>query len=190
LSNTHTFLAKLIHWTFIPLYAYGIFKQVDDLSQLEDPSFLNFEILFATVFLVIVLLRYFYMKDTPTLLGAHDELPNGHLFIAKTVHRLVYFSLIMLPTTGLVIAGIVSLDLGGVEIAVAIHEFSADLSYVVIALHVGASLYSRFKGEGLWNAMVPIWKEAGGNNSNLISKLEVIENKIYKKVETLLGLKK
>ena len=101
MSNTHTFLAKLIHWTFIPLYAYGIFKQVDDLSQLEDPSLLNFEILFATVFLVIVLLRYFYMKDTPTLLGAHDELPNGHLFIAKTVHRLVYFSLIMLPTTGL-----------------------------------------------------------------------------------------
>ena len=27
--NAHTFLAKLIHWTFIPLYAYGIFKQVD-----------------------------------------------------------------------------------------------------------------------------------------------------------------
>ena len=53
--NNHTFLAKLIHWTFIPLYGYGIFKQVDDLSQLEDPSLLNFEILFATVFLVIVL---------------------------------------------------------------------------------------------------------------------------------------
>ena len=123
------------------------------------------------------------MKDTPALLGAHDELPNGHLFIAKTVHRLVYFSLIMLPTTGLVIACIVSLDLGGVEIAVAIHEFSADLSYVVIAVHVGATIYSRFKGEGLWNAMVPIWKETEKNNSNLVSKLEVIEKKVYKEVE-------
>ncbi len=186
--NTHTFLAKLIHWTFIPLYAYGIFKQVDDLNQLEDASLLNFEILFATVFLVIVLLRYFYMKDTPTLLGAHDELPNGHLFIAKTVHRVVYFSLIMLPTTGLVIAGIISLDLGGVEIAVAIHEFSADLSYVVIALHVVATLYSRFKGEGLWNAMVPVWKETEKNNSSLINKLEAIEEKIYEKVEEILDL--
>ena len=57
--NSHTFLAKLIHWTFIPLYAYGIFKQVDDLNELEDTSLLNFEILFATVFLIIVLLRYF-----------------------------------------------------------------------------------------------------------------------------------
>ena len=181
--NTHTFLAKLIHWTFIPLYAYGIFKQVDDLSQLEDASLLNFEILFASVFLIIVLLRYFYMKDTPTLLGAHDELPKGHLFIAKMVHRLVYFSLIMLPTTGLLIAGLFSLETGGVEIAISIHEFSADLSYVVIALHVGATFYSRFKGEGLWNAMVPIWKETEKNNSNLVSKLEVIEKKVYKEIE-------
>ena len=181
--NTHTFLAKLIHWTFIPLYAYGIFKQVDDLNELEDASLLNFEILFAIVFLIIVLLRYFYMKHTPTLLGAHDELDKGHLFIAKTVHMLVYFSLIMLPTTGLLIAALFSLETGGVEIAIAIHELSAFLSYVVIALHVGASLYSRFKGEGLWNAMVPVWKETGKNNADAVKKLEVIENKVYKKVE-------
>ena len=181
--NSHTTLAKFIHWTFTLLYAYGIFKQVDDLTQLEDASLLNFEIMFATIFLIIVLIRYFYMKDTPTLLGAHEDVPKGHLFIAKTVHRLVYFSLIMLPTTGLLIAGLFNLGMGGVEIAIALHEFSAFLSYVVIALHVGASLYSRFKGEGLWNAMVPVWKEEGKNNSNLLSKLEAIEEKIYKKVE-------
>ena len=181
--NTHTFLAKFIHWTFIPLYAYGIFKQVDDLNQLKDTSLLNFEILFAIVFLIIVLLRYFYMKNTPTLLGANDELPKGHLFIAKTVHRLVYFSLIMLPTTGLLIAGLIYLETGGIEIAITLHEFSAFLSYLVIALHVGASLYSRFKGEGMWNAMVPVWKETGKNNSKIISKLEVMENKVYEKVE-------
>tara|TARA_B100000579_G_scaffold362132_1_gene320101 strand:+ start:354 stop:917 length:564 start_codon:yes stop_codon:yes gene_type:complete len=181
--NSHTTLAKFIHWTFSLLYAYGIFKQVDDLTQLEDASLLNFEILFATVFLIIVLMRYFYMKDTPTLLGASDDVPKGHLFIAKTVHRLVYFSLIMLPTTGLLIAGLFKLGIGGIEVAIALHEFSAFLSYVLIALHVGASLYSRFKGEGLWNAMVPIWKETEKNNSNLISKLEDIENKVYEKVE-------
>ena len=181
--NSHTTLAKFIHWTFTLLYAYGIFKQVDDLTQLEDASLLNFEIMFATIFLIIVLIRYFYMKDTPTLLGAHEDVPKGHLFIAKTVHRLVYFSLIMLPTTGLLIAGLFNLGMGGVEVAIALHEFSAFLSYLVIALHVGASLYSRFKGEGLWNAMVPVWKEEGKNNSNLLSKLEAIEEKIYKKVE-------
>ena len=43
--NSHTALAKLIHWIFTLLYAYGIFKQVDDLNELEDASLLNFEIL-------------------------------------------------------------------------------------------------------------------------------------------------
>ena len=181
--NSHTTLAKFIHWAFTLLYAYGIFKQVDDLSELEEASLLNFEILFATIFLIIVLIRYFYMKDTPALLGAHEDVPKGHLFIAKTVHRLVYFSLIMLPTTGLLIAGLFNLGMKGVDVAIALHEFSAFLSYIVIALHVGASLYSRFKGEGMWNAMVPIWKETGKNDSNLIKKLEEIEKKVYEKVE-------
>ena len=181
--NSHTTLAKFIHWAFTLLYAYGIFKQVDDLSELEEASLLNFEILFATIFLIIVLIRYFYMKDIPALLGAHEDVPKGHLFIAKTVHRLVYFSLIMLPTTGLLIAGLFNLGMRGVDVAIALHEFSAFLSYIVIALHVGASLYSRFKGEGMWNAMVPIWKETGKNDSNLIIKLEEIEKKLYEKVE-------
>ena len=181
--NSHTPLAKIIHWSFTLLYAYGIFKQVDDLSELEDASLLNFEILFAIIFLILVLVRYFYMKDTPPLLGANEEIPRGHLFIAKTVHRLVYFSLIMLPLSGLIIAGIFNLGIRGLEIAIAVHEFSAFLSYVVITLHVGASLYSRFKGEGMWNAMVPVLKETGKNKSDLISKLEKIENKIYEKIE-------
>tara|TARA_Y100000817_G_scaffold240641_1_gene192589 strand:+ start:267 stop:827 length:561 start_codon:yes stop_codon:yes gene_type:complete len=181
--NSHTTLAKFIHWIFTLLYAYGIFKQVDDLNELEDASLLNFEILFATIFLIIVLIRYFYMKDTPALLGAHEDVPKGHLFIAKTVHRLVYLSLIMLPTTGLLIAGLFNLGMEGIDVAIALHEFSAFLSYIVIALHVGASLYSRFKGEGIWNAMVPIWKETEKNDSNLIIKLEEIEKKVYEKVE-------
>ena len=181
--NSHTPLAKFIHWTFTVLYAYGIFKQVENLEELEDVALLNFEIFFAIVFLIIVLLRYFYMKDVKTLLGAHEEMHKGHLFIAKATHRLVYFSLIMLPTTGLLIAGMLALNMPGMEIAIGLHEFSAFLSYVTIALHVGASLYSRYKGEGIWNAMVPIWKETGKKDTKLVSSLENIENKIYDEIE-------
>ena len=187
--NSHTTTSKFINWTFTILYAYGIFKQVDDLEQLEDASLLNFEILFAVAFLAVVLIRYFYMKGTPTLLGAHDEMRKGHLLIAKTVHRLVYFSLIMLPTTGLLIAALISLDIPGMRIAIALHEFSASLSYIVIAIHIGASLYSRLKGEGIWNAMVPIWKEKGRVNSDLLSKLEILEEKTYDKIEEIFSLK-
>ena len=94
----------------------------------------------------------------------------------------------MLPTTGLLIAGLFSMGMRGVEFAIVIHEFSASLSYVVIALHVGATFYSRFKGEGLWNAMVPVWQETGKNNSNLINKLEAIEKKTYNKIEKIFDL--
>ena len=183
MRNSHTLLAKTIHWTFSILYAYGIFKQVEDLEELEDASLLNFEILFAVVFLVIVMLRFFYMKDAKTLLGAHDEMHKGHLFIAKATHRLVYFSLIMLPTTGLLIAGILNADLPGMTIAIALHELSAFLSYITIGIHVAASLYSRFKGEGVWNAMVPLWQESKKNDSRIIAKLETIENKVYDQIE-------
>ena len=181
--QTHTKLAKTFHWTFSILYAYGILKQVEDLDELEDPSLLNFEIFFAVVFLVIVMLRFFYMKDAKTLLGAHDEMHKGHLFIAKATHRLVYFSLIMLPITGLLIAGIFNTDIPGMGIAIALHEFSAFLSYVTIGIHVAASLYSRFKGEGIWNAMVPVWQESRKNDSKIVASLETIEKKVYDQIE-------
>ena len=181
--NSHTFLAKTIHWTFSILYAYGIFKQVDDLDELKDPALLNFEILFALIFLVIVMLRFLYMKDVKTLLGSHYEIHKGHLFIAKATHWLIYFSLIMLPTTGLLIAGIFNLNIPGMRIAIGLHEFSAFLSYITIGIHVVASLYSRFKGEGVWNAMVPIWQESKKNESKIVSTLETIEKKIYDQIE-------
>ena len=123
------------------------------------------------------------MKDAKTLLGAHDEMHKGHLFIAKATHRLVYFSLIMLPTTGLLIAGILNAGVPGMEIAIALHELSAFLSYITIGIHVAASLYSRYKGEGVWNAMVPVWREDSKKNTKLVSRLEVLENKIYDEIE-------
>ena len=61
MGTKHTTLGKVLHWGFLVLYAYGIFKQIDDLSELEDTALLLFEIAFATLFLVIVMLRYAYM---------------------------------------------------------------------------------------------------------------------------------
>ena len=56
MNNSHTPLAKFIHWTFTVLYAYGIFKQVEDIEDLNDVSLLNFEIFFAIVFLIIAIM--------------------------------------------------------------------------------------------------------------------------------------
>ena len=187
--KTHTKTSKFIHWTFSLLYAYGIFKQVEELDQLNNPSILMVEIVFAGIFLGIVFIRYFYMKDVDTLLGAKVEIPKGHLFIAKTIHRLVYLTLILLPTTGLIIAALFAYSLPGINFAVAIHEFSAFLSYALIGIHIVASIYSRLKGEGVWDAMVPIWKEKEKIDSEILSNLERIENKVYKRTEEIFKIK-
>ena len=34
----YSFLAKFLHWCFVILFAYGIFKQEDNINQLEDIS--------------------------------------------------------------------------------------------------------------------------------------------------------
>ena len=166
---SHTFLGKTFHWCFIILYAYGIFKQLDDISQLEDKGLLVFEVAFASIFLLIVILRYSYMRKFGTFIGANEPIPRVHELLARSIHVSMYLCLILLPLSGLAIAGLFSL--GVVEgkmqsIALLVHEFSADLSYLLIALHIIAALWSRIKGDGVWTSMVPIFKEAGLKERN------------------------
>jgi len=178
-------MAKIFHWGFIILYAYGILKQVDDISQLEDSSLLVFEVLFASAFLIIVLIRYFYMRKFETFLGASEPVPVAHMYLAKTIHTSMYLCLAMLPLSGLLIAGLFAQGITDgpmQDMALTLHEFSADLSYLLIALHVGAALWSRVKGDGVWTSMVPLWKEDEPTSNEVIAKLANLENEIFNKI--------
>ena len=193
MGRSHTLLAKFIHWAFVILYAYGIFKQIEDLEQLEDTGLLVFEVIFASVFLLIVLIRYFYMSRFETFLGATEPVPLIHKYLAKTVHRLMYFCLVLLPLTGLAIAalfrrGIVDGPL--MDGVIGVHGFAADLSYVLIAVHVLAAIYSRLKNEGIWTSMVPLWNEDSTKTSGLAEKITVFEGRVLQKVDGLLPTKK
>ena len=192
MEKSHTNLAKIIHWGFIILYAYGILKQIDDLSQLEDTGLLIFEVIFASVFLLIVLIRYFYMSRFETFLGAHEPVPVMHKFLAKTIHTSMYLCLILLPLTGLMIAGLFAQEIKDgllIEIVVGLHGFSADLSYLLIAIHVVAALYSRIKGEGVWSSMVPLWKEREPSNNEMIKKISFVEKVFFRKLEDIFSFK-
>ena len=68
------------------------------------------------------------------------------------------------------------------DFALTVHEFSADLSYLLIAIHVGAALWSRIKGEGVWTSMVPIWKEEGASRNETIVRLSRMENDLFNKL--------
>ena len=185
MSESHSILAKVSHWGFIILYAYGIFKQVDDISQLEDSGLLAFEVAFASIFLVIVIVRYYYMRKFETFLGAVEPVPIAHRYLAKSIHISMYLCLILLPLSGLLIAFLFSQGIteGPMQdFALTVHEFSADLSYLLIAIHVGAALWSRIKGEGVWTSMVPIWKEEGVPRNETIARLSRIENDLFNKL--------
>ena len=198
--TSHTRLAKFIHWSFVGLYIYGIFKQVDDLSSLEDSKLLLFEVGFATLFLVIVLARYFYMRRFETLHGATVPVHIVHKRFARAVHVSMYICLIMLPVTGLMIAGLYSQGYTVnatpdepqtiIDIVLDVHGAAADLSYFLIILHISAAIYSRIKGEGVWSSMVPVLNKETPTENKLIKKISTFEEGIYDKVGSYFSQKK
>jgi cytochrome b len=68
-----------------------------------------------------------------------------------------------------------------------LHGFSADLSYILIAIHIGAALYSRIKGEGVWSSMVPLWNEEIPSTNTKIIKLITLENEFFNRVENFIS---
>ena len=184
----HTRLAKIIHWSFIILYAYGMFKQLDDISQLEDNGLLIFEVIFATTFLVIVIGRYFYMRKVETMHASTVPVHRVHKIIAKSVHSSMYIVLVLLPLSGLAIAFLFNqgIEDGPMQlVALSVHEFAATASYVLIAIHVSAAIYSRIKGEGVWSSMVPILNDEKPNNHPMIRKVADFEEQVYDQIERL-----
>ena len=199
MPTSHTKLAKFIHWTFILLYLYGIVKQVNELGDLEDNRLLLFEIAFATVFLIIVILRYSYMRRFKTFQGATEPVHIVHYYFARIVHRAMYACFILLPLTGLIIAGLYSQgytvnatpdeEQTIMDIVLDLHGAVADLSYMLIILHIAAAIYSRLKGEGVWSSMVPVLKETGPSKNKIIQNIASYENMAYQKIGDLFSSK-
>ena len=199
-QKAHTLLAKSIHWSFILLYVYGIFKQVNNLEDLEDTNLLLFEIIFATVFLVIVILRYSYMSRFKTFLGSREPVHIVHYYFARTVHKAMYACFILLPLTGLMIAGLYSQgytvnatpdeEQTVIDVVLDLHGAVANLSYMLIFLHIGAAIYSRIKGEGVWSSMVPILKEDKPTENEIVNKIASLEEQFYYKAQALFTWKK
>ena len=157
----YSFLAKFLHWCFVILFAYGIFKQVDDINQLEDISFFRTEIVFASVFLFFLAFRFLYMiKTQKTSLPSNT--PKSQKLAAKIVHFSMYISLAGIACSGLMIGYFFSLGLKDgllIELTIGIHEFLVSVIYWLISIHVIAAIYHRLKNDGVWSSMVPFWKE-------------------------------
>ena len=156
-----SYLAKLLHWGFVLLFLYGLLKQIDSLNQLEDSSLLKFEVIFATVFLLLLAIRFFYMKKTQQS-SLPEQTPEPQKLAAKIVHTGMYICLAAIPLSGLIIGLLFWLDLQDgilINIVIEAHEFAVSIIYWLIGIHIVAATYHRLKKDGVWSSMVPVWKE-------------------------------
>ncbi len=154
-------LGKLFHWGFVVLFAYGVAKQVDDLKQLEDIVFFNFEIIFASIFLFLIIIRFIYMKTTQKT-SLPSEVTKIQKNLAKFVHNCMYLLLSATALSGLLIGLLFRIEpknLFYLEFAISAHEFIINLLYWFIAIHILAAIYHRLKKDGVWSSMVPFLKE-------------------------------
>ena len=161
-KNSHySKLAKLFHWGFVILFAYGVAKQVDNISQLEDVSFFRFEIIFSLIFLVLLIIRFIYMKKTQKT-SIPKKTPIIQKNVAKIVHNSMYVLLAGTVLSGLSIGFVYKLSLKNnflIELLIYVHESIINLLYFFILIHIFAATYHRLKKDGVWSSMVPFFKE-------------------------------
>jgi len=156
----HSVPVKLIHWGFIGLFAYGISKGLDSVTQLADPALWRFEMIFAAAFLAVILLRFKMTRSHPTSLP--DDTAKPMMFLARLAHLGLYIFPAMIAITGLGIGAIYAAGMtSGIVLnaVIALHEFVITGSYVLIGAHVFAALGHRILGDGVWSSMVPILRE-------------------------------
>ena len=159
--SKYSSFAKLMHWGFVLLFVYGLLKQIDSLNQLEDSSLLKFEVVFASVFLFLLLIRFVYMKTTQQS-SLPESTPKPQIMAAKIVHSAMYTCLALIPFTGLLIGLLFWLGLKEgllINLVIGAHELSVSIIYWLIGLHILAAVYHRLKNDGVWSSMVPLWKE-------------------------------
>ena len=161
-NNSHyTRIAKLLHWVFVILFVYGVAKQVDDINQLEDIAFFRFEIIFALIFLFLLIIRFIYMKTTQKS-SIPENTSKLQKITAKIIHNGMYLLMGGTVLSGLLIGFLYWLNFKNgflIELIIDIHELVINLLYWFIGIHVFAAIYHRLKKDGVWSSMVPFLKE-------------------------------
>ena len=157
---SYTLTAKIFHWSFVVLFAYGISKQIDNINQLEDLALLKFEIAFALLFILFLMARFVYMNRTQKS-SLPPDTPAMQRALAKAVHFGMYIGMVSIALSGLVIGCLYWLGLKSgiiIETIIGWHEVSVSIVYWLVGLHLIGAIYHRFKNDGVWESMTPSLK--------------------------------
>ncbi len=156
-KQSYTLTAKIFHWSFVIIFAYGISKQINNINQLEDLALLKFEIAFALLFILFLVARFVYMKRTQKS-SLPPDTPMVQKALAKAVHYGMYIGMISIALSGLVIGSLYWLGLKSgiiIETIIGWHEVSVSIVYWLVGLHLIGAIYHRFKNDGVWESMTP-----------------------------------
>ena len=171
IKNSFSSTAKFMHWGFVLLFIYGLLKQIDELNQLKDEALLKFELIFAVIFILLLLIRFVYMRTTQKT-SLPQSTPRSQVIAAKVVHSGMYICLALIPLTGLLIGLLFWLGLEDgflINLVVGSHELVVSLIYWLIGLHILAASYHRLKKDGVWSSMVPFFKEVSNEDDKKIN---------------------
>ncbi len=88
INKNFSSFAQLLHWGFVILFLYGLLKQIDSINQLEDDNLLMFEVIFALAFLLLLIIRFVYIKTTKqtTCEYIHKNLLVMERYLSKFIH--------------------------------------------------------------------------------------------------------
>ena len=160
-KKQYSLFAKFWHWGFVLLFIYGVAKQVDEIEQLEDLFFFQFEIVFALLFLFLLAIRFVYMSKTQET-SLPDDTSKIQKITARTIHLGMYTTLAGTAITGLLIGLFYWLGFRQgffIDFLTAIHSFVVNTVYWLVGIHIVAAIYHRLKKDGVWNSMVPFFRE-------------------------------
>ena len=90
------------------------------------------------------------------------DAPKSQRLASKIVHVSMYICLAGIAGSGMMIGYFFWLGLNSgpsIELVIWIHESFVSLIYWLISIHIIAAVLHRLKGDGVWNSMVPFWKE-------------------------------
>ena len=157
----HSILGRVLHWFFVLLFGYGVFKQIENKEQLNDLGLLISEMFFAVAFLLFIIFRFIYMKRRykPTL---PSETSKIQLITAKVVHTSMYFALTGIAISGLGIGTLFWLGYKNgllIETVIWVHELLFSTILWLISIHILAAIYHRTRHDFVWSSMVPVLKE-------------------------------
>ena len=160
-NKSYGSIAKLLHWGFVVLFVYGISKQLDEINELEDIALLKFEVVFALAFLILLIIRFIYMKVTQNS-SLPEKTPEIQKLAAKIVHYAMYICLAAIAGTGLIIGFLYWMGFKSgflINSVVELHSLSVSAIYWFIAIHILAAIYHRLLKDGVWTSMVPFLTE-------------------------------